>query len=385
MGSLWMTGYSQNPNQRLMQSTKGRIPMSILNVSIKHTRFLLLYLLGVAALVTSQMVFAAEITRERGTGGQPEAIRIKGALNLGDEEKFRALALTSKKAIVYLDSPGGYVQPAIEIGMTIRLKGFETAVENAQCVSACALIWLAGEPRMMSNFSSIGFHAPYVNGKDGKRTSGASQGALIGSYLTRLGFSEKIVLFVVKAGSEEMQWLQKSTADILGISVNLSTASQRRKAYELFSAGLKLKTVAKPSLEEVAKLYRASADLGFAGAQNNLGDLYESGEGVPQNQKVAIYWYTRAAERGEPTAYFSLASLLSEGSNDTEILAESMKFATLAFMFLPDGKNKNASGKLASTIGAKLSEATKASVSDSVNRWVPLFQEDRLMGDTPNN
>ena len=329
-----MTGYSQNPNQRLMQSTKGRIPMSILNVSIKHTRFLLLYLLGVAALVTSQMVFAAEITRERGTGGQPEAIRIKGALNLGDEEKFRALALTSKKAIVYLDSPGGYVQPAIEIGMTIRLKGFETAVENAQCVSACALIWLAGEPRMMSNFSSIGFHAPYVNGKDGKRTSGASQGALICSYLTRLGFSEKVVMFVVKAGSEEMQWLQKSTADILGISVNLSTASQRRKAHELFSAGLKLKTVAKPSLEEVAKLYRASADLGFAGAQNNLGDLYESGEGVPQNQKVAIYWYTRAAERGEPTAYFSLASLLSEGSNDTEILAESMKFATLAFMFL---------------------------------------------------
>ena len=174
---------------------------------------------AVAALLSSQLAIAADITSELGANGQPDVIRIKGPLNLGDEDKFRLLALASPKATVYLDSPGGRVSPAIEIGTIIRLKGFETAVEDGQCSSACALIWLAGEPRVMSNFSSIGFHAPYVTGNDGQRISGASQGARVGSYLTRLGFSEKVVMFAVNAGAEEIQWLQKSTADSLGITV----------------------------------------------------------------------------------------------------------------------------------------------------------------------
>ena len=367
---------------QLAKKINRRIPMTIANSPVNKILYRLASV-AVAALFSSQLAIAADITSELGANGQPDVIRIKGPLNLGDEDKFRLLALASTKATVYLDSPGGRVSPAIEIGTIIRLKGYETAVEEGQCSSACALIWLAGEPRVMSNFSSIGFHAPYVTGNDGQRISGASQGARVGSYLTRLGFSEKVVMFAVNAGAEEIQWLQKSTADMLGIAVNLSTESQRRKSRELFSAGLTLKSAPKPSLEEAANFYRSSANLGFAGAQNNLGDLYESGQGVPKNHNAAIYWYTRAAERGEPTAYLSLASLLSEGSSDPEILAESMKFATLAFMFLPDGSNKVLAEELLSAISDKLDETKKASVLESVNQWVPLFQENHLMGDAP--
>jgi ATP-dependent protease ClpP protease subunit len=366
-----------------MIKTNVTSPQSLIANICKKMLYLMCCAVGLASLIDCRSAIAADITRERGVSSQPDVIRINGQINLGDEDRFRVLALESKNAIVYLESPGGRVQPALEIGTIIRLKGFETAVEDGQCSSACAFIWLAGEPRMMSNFSSIGFHAPYVTGKDGTRTSSAAQGARIASYLSRLGFSEKVVMFALQAGSEEMQWLQKSTADSLGIAVNMSTEFQRLKAYELFSMGLKLSVASKPSIEEAAKFYRSSADLGFAGAQNNLGDLYEIGESVIRNQKAAIYWYTRAAERGEPTAYFSLASLLSEGTTDPEILADSMKFATLAFMFLPDGINKDSAGKLASAIGAKLTEGKKADVLESVNRWVPLFQENRLMGDKP--
>ena len=367
---------------RLAKQINRRIPMTITNSPVNKILYRLASV-AVAALLSSQLAIAADITSELGANGQPDVIRIKGPLNLGDEDKFRLLALASQKATVYLDSPGGRVSPAIEIGTIIRLKGFETAVEEGQCSSACALIWLAGEPRVMSNFSSIGFHAPYVTGNDGQRISGASQGARVGLYLTRLGFSEKVVMFAVNAGAEEIQWLQKSTADMLGVAVNLSTESQRRKSRELFSAGLTLVSAPKPSFGEAANLYRSSANLGFAGAQNNLGDLYESGQGVPKNHNAAIYWYTRAAERGEPTAYLSLASLLSEGSSDPEILAESMKFATLAFMFLPDGRNKILAEERLSAISDKLDETKKASVLESVNRWVPLFQENHLMGDAP--
>jgi hypothetical protein len=346
----------------------------------------ILYLLAhlaVAAFFSSQLAIAADITRERGVGGEPDVIRIKGSLNLGDEDKFRLLALASQKATVYLDSPGGRVQPAMEIGTIIRLKAFETAVEDGQCASACALIWLAGEPRMMSNFSSIGFHAPYVSGNDGQRISGASQGARVGSYLTRLGFSEKVVTFVVKAGAEEMQWLQKSTADRLGIAVNLSTESQRRNSYELFSAGLVARQAPVPANEAAAQLYRRSAVLGFAGAQNNLGDLYETGLGVPKSVMAAIYWYTRAAERGEPTAYLSLASLLSQDTTDPEILIEALKYAAMAYNFLPAGSNKTAAETLSTAISAKLSDNDRQRVLELVNRWAPLYQEERLMGDAP--
>jgi len=342
-------------------------------------------ILALVATLWFQLSSAAEISRERGGSGQPDVIRIKGTLNLGDEDKFQNLALTSKRATVYLDSPGGKVRTATEIGAIIRIKGFETAVENAECASACALVWLAGEPRMMSNLTSIGFHTSYVTGKDGKRTSSVTDGATIGAYLTRLGFSDKVVRFVTTAGAEDMHWLKKSTADRLGIAVNLSTEAQRQKSYSLFSEGMKLLTTATPAPEDASKLYRQSAEIGFAGAQNNLGDMYENGEGVKKSDKAAIYWYTRAAERGEPTAYLSLAHLLSEGTNDTDILIESVKFAALAFTFLPEGKNKTSAEKLAKALSEKLSQTDKTRALELVSRWMPLHQEERLMGDSPRH
>jgi len=35
---------------------------------------------------------------------------------------------------------------------------------------------------------------------------------------------------------------------------------------------------------------------GDALAQNNLGVMYENGQGVPQDYKEAVKWYTKAAE-----------------------------------------------------------------------------------------
>lgn len=338
-----------------------------------------------AVMFSIQVCNAAEITKERGANGLPDVIRISGQFNLGDQDKFQAIALPSKKAIVYLDSPGGRVRAATEIGTMIRMKGFETAVDNAVCASACALVWLAGEPRTMTNSTSIGFHASYTTGKDGKRTSSVSDGATIGAYLTRMGFNEKVVGFVTSAGAEDMHWLKKSTADQLGIAVALATESDKRKSYALFADGLKLATATPPRPSDAAKLYRQSAELGFAGAQNNLADVYENGEGLIKSDKAAIYWYTRAAERGEPTAYLSLAHILSDGTEDADLLVESVKYASLAFALLPEGKNKKSAEKLATALSQRLSQADRARALELVNRWMPLHQEQRLMGDSPRN
>ena len=135
--------------------------------------------------------------------------------------------------------------------------------------------------------------------------------------------------------------------------------------------------------EEAFRLYQTSADLGFAGAQNNLGDHYERGEAVPQSDVGAVYWYTRAAERGEPTAYLGLASVLGNSDAGDDLLVEALKYAFLAKELLPEGGNKDLATVLQGLIAAKLSRSLHDEFIQRVKNWEPLFQEEYLASDSP--
>lgn len=138
-----------------------------------------------------------------------------------------------------------------------------------------------------------------------------------------------------------------------------------------------------PDPEEAFRLYHTSADLGFAGAQNNLGDHYERGEVVPQSDVGAVFWYTRAAERGEPTAYLGLASVLSNSDAGDDLLIEALKYAFLAKELLPEGGNKDLATVLQGLIAAKLSRSSHYEFTQRVKNWEPLFQEEYLASDSP--
>ena len=47
-------------------------------------------------------------------------------------------------------------------------------------------------------------------------------------------------------------------------------------------------------IEEIRK----AAEQGEAKAQNNLGYMYDQGEGVPEDDSEAVKWYRKAAEQG---------------------------------------------------------------------------------------
>ena len=53
---------------------------------------------------------------------------------------------------------------------------------------------------------------------------------------------------------------------------------------------------------EARHYYTAAAQQGHATAQNNLGSLYEHGEGVRKNIRQAADWYRKAANQGEVVA-----------------------------------------------------------------------------------
>ena len=51
---------------------------------------------------------------------------------------------------------------------------------------------------------------------------------------------------------------------------------------------------------------RPFPEQGNVDAQLNLGDIYASGDGVPENLAEAVKWFRLAAEQGHADAQFSL-------------------------------------------------------------------------------
>src|SRR6266849_3463369 len=66
------------------------------------------------------------------------------------------------------------------------------------------------------------------------------------------------------------------------------------------------------SAEELQTL-RTLAAQGNALAQNNLGLLYDLGDGVPQDYAVARQWYEKAAAQNHASAQFNLGLLYANG------------------------------------------------------------------------
>ena len=64
---------------------------------------------------------------------------------------------------------------------------------------------------------------------------------------------------------------------------------------------------------EAVRWLRLAAEQGEAGAQNNLGVAYGDGEGVPQDDAEAVRWYRLAAEHGHAIAQLNLGLMYSNG------------------------------------------------------------------------
>ena len=56
--------------------------------------------------------------------------------------------------------------------------------------------------------------------------------------------------------------------------------------------------------------YEKAAEQGFAGAQYNLGAMYEVGQGVDQSDSMAMRWYEDAAAQGHKNARKAISGIL---------------------------------------------------------------------------
>ncbi len=65
--------------------------------------------------------------------------------------------------------------------------------------------------------------------------------------------------------------------------------------------------------EKIPQIQHA-AEKGKLPQEVKLADSYFVGRGVPQNLKMAAYWYEKAAEHGDPTQKMKLATCIRKAS-----------------------------------------------------------------------
>jgi hypothetical protein len=180
------------------------------------------WLRGVVVLAFSlawDASYGAEITHIRLGTSDFGFLTVSGTIKAGDEQRFLAAATNYAKGAVLLKSDGGNLFAGLQIGETIRLRGFSTGVApGLRCASACALAWLGGTSRYMSSSSLVGFHAAWVL-EDGKKQQTGVGNALVGAYLTKLGLPLSAVVYATQSGPDEITWLNPDDAKKAGIEV----------------------------------------------------------------------------------------------------------------------------------------------------------------------
>lgn len=165
----------------------------------------------------SNAAMAATFNVQPQMGNNSPIVIVIGDFEVGDEKKFIQSVLPLDNAVVILTSNGGDLFAGIEIGKAIRLKRFSTLVPTGSvCASACAIAWLAADKRYVDVKGQVGFHAAYT--KDGgKKIPSGMANAVVGAYLSQLGYSQSAIIYATSAAPESIQWLSETDASKYGI------------------------------------------------------------------------------------------------------------------------------------------------------------------------
>lgn len=87
------------------------------------------------------------------------ALRLRGAITPGDGLRIVEELRQSRPARVLIDSPGGSVSDALEIGRVLREIEAETRLgEQAVCLSACPYLFVGGTARQVAETARFGVH-----------------------------------------------------------------------------------------------------------------------------------------------------------------------------------------------------------------------------------
>lgn len=192
-------------------------------------RFVLAVVLYLAA---TPLAFSKVVITRLDDKGRWADLRIEGQITQTDADRFMILAnlLRSHFEMITVDlnSPGGSVLAATQIGNVIRRDWFLTEISDgsdgkpaAECDSACVYVFAAGVARMAGEQSKIGIHRPYFEPQlfsgltpEQAATKYDLLAKQVHNYLIAMGMDEKLFIEMMKVPSQEMRFLSyKKSAD----------------------------------------------------------------------------------------------------------------------------------------------------------------------------
>jgi uncharacterized protein len=124
---------------------------------------------------------------------------------------------------------------------------------------------------------------------------------------------------------------------------------------------------------EAAKWYRLAAEQGNATAQGNLGFMYYSGQGVPQDYGEAAKWYRLAAEQGNATAQSNLGSMYFSGQGVPQNYVQAYMWVDLAASRFPPSarEDRDEATNNRNVVASKMTREQLAEAKKLLREWKP--------------
>jgi hypothetical protein len=116
--------------------------------------------------------------------------------------------------------------------------------------------------------------------------------------------------------------------------------------------------------------YSRAAEQGDADAQNNLGAMYDAGEGIRENNAEALRWYGLSADQGNPIAQNNLGAMYYAGEGAELDRVEAYKWFYIAEKLGSDDGKENRIKSARSMRSAEVAKAKRLA-----QEWLSDFEE----------
>jgi TPR repeat protein len=122
---------------------------------------------------------------------------------------------------------------------------------------------------------------------------------------------------------------------------------------------------------EALRWYRKAAEHGSAAGQRAVGDFYRKGRGVPANAAEAARWYQRGADGDDVRAQYELGEMYFSGSGVTRDYAAAYVWFSLAAGQAPLVDNRNGLLERRNIAAARMTPDAVADAANRVTAWKP--------------
>ena len=117
---------------------------------------------------------------------------------------------------------------------------------------------------------------------------------------------------------------------------------------------------------------RQRAEQGDALAQGQLGSMYDTGQGVPQDYTEAVRWHRLAAEQDIPVAQYSLSVMYGSGQGVPQDFVEAHKWVNLAAA-RATGDDQQQFAERRDALGKAMTAAQVAEAQQRASEWQAAF------------